>query len=52
MIMIHGTPDSDDNPKSCSTLDWTDGCIAMKNHEMREVWSLVPDGIMMVEIRP
>ena len=52
MIMIHGTPDSEDNPEELfHTLDWTDGRIAMKNHEMREVWSLVPDGTM-VEIRP
>ena len=52
MIMIHGTPDSEDNPEELfHTLDWTDGCIAMKNHEMREVWNLVPDGTM-VEIRP
>ena len=52
MIMIHGTPDSEDNPEELfHTLDWTDGGIAMKNHEMREVWNLVPDGTM-VEIRP
>jgi len=52
MIMIHGTPDSEDNPEELfHTLDWTDGCIAMKNHEMREVWNLVKDGTM-VEIRP
>ena len=52
MIMIHGTPDSEDNPEELfHTLDWTDGCIAMKNYEMREVWSLVKDGTL-VEIRP
>ena len=52
MIMIHGTPDSEDNPEELfHTLDWTDGCIAMKNYEMREVWSMVKDGTM-VEIRP
>lgn len=52
MIMIHGTPDTEENPESLfHTLDWTDGCIAMKNHEMREVWNLVKDGTM-VEIRP
>ena len=52
MIMIHGTPDSEDNPEELfHTLDWTDGCIAMKNYEMREVWNLVKDGTM-VEIRP
>ena len=52
MIMIHGTPDTEDYPEQWfHTLDWTDGCIAMKNHEMREVWNLVKDGTM-VEIRP
>ena len=52
MIMIHGTPDSEENPEELfHTLDWTDGCIAMKNYEMREVWNLVKDGTM-VEIRP
>ena len=52
MIMIHGTPDTEENPEELfHTLDWTDGCIAMKNYEMREVWNLVKDGTM-VEIRP
>ena len=52
MIMIHGTPDSEENPEELfHTLDWTDGCIAMKNYEMREVWNLTKDGTM-VEIRP
>ena len=52
MIMIHGTPDSEENPEELfHTLDWTDGCIAMKNYEMREVWNMVKDGTM-VEIRP
>jgi len=52
MIMIHGTPDSEDNPEELfHTLDWTDGCIAMKNYEMREVWNMGKDGTM-VEIRP
>jgi murein L,D-transpeptidase YafK len=23
---------------------WTDGCIAVTNAEMREIWSLVPNG--------
>ena len=52
MIMIHGTPDTEENPENLfHTLDWTDGCIAMKNYEMREVWNLTKDGTM-VEIRP
>ncbi|MHC8307168.1 L,D-transpeptidase family protein [Pseudomonas sp. PB3P13] len=52
MIMIHGTPDTEENPEDLfHTLDWTDGCIAMRNMDMREVWNLVPDGTM-IEIRP
>lgn len=52
MIMIHGTPDSEDYPENFfHTLDWTDGCIAMRNVDMREVWGLVKDGTM-IEIRP
>lgn len=52
MIMIHGTPDTYDYPENLfHTLDWTDGCIAMRNMDMREVWGLVPDGTM-IEIRP
>ena len=43
---------NEDNPEELfHTLDWTDGCIAMKNYEMREVWNLVKDGTL-VEIRP
>jgi murein L,D-transpeptidase YafK len=52
MIMIHGTPISADYPEwYFASLDWTDGCIAMNNADMREVWSLVKDGTM-IEIRP
>ncbi len=52
MIMIHGTPDSEDYPEwYFNTLDWTDGCIAMKNQDMRELWSMVKDGTL-IEIRP
>ncbi|MGJ7515974.1 L,D-transpeptidase family protein [Pseudomonas baetica] len=52
MIMIHGTPDTEDNPEALfHTLDWTDGCVAMRNVDMREIWNLVPDGTM-IEIRP
>lgn len=31
--------------------DWTAGCIAVTNREMRQIWSLVPDGTP-IEIRP
>ena len=52
MIMIHGTPIDEEYPEwYFSTLDWTEGCIAMKNADMREVWNLVKDGTL-IEIRP
>lgn len=52
MIMIHGTPLDEQYPEwYFSTLDWTDGCIAMRNNDIREVWTLVKDGTL-IEIRP
>lgn len=52
MIMIHGTPLDEEYPEwYFHTLDWTEGCIALKNDDMREVWSLVADGTL-IEIRP
>jgi len=52
MIMLHGTPKDDEYPEwFFSTLDWTEGCIALTNDDMQEVWSLVKDNTM-IEIRP
>lgn len=52
MIMIHGTPIDEEYPEWFFVgLDWTDGCIALQNADMRELWKLVPDGTP-VEIRP
>ncbi|NWL78335.1 hypothetical protein DM872_15895 [Pseudomonas taiwanensis] len=52
MIMIHGTPLDEEYPEwYFHSLDWTEGCIAMKNSDMREIWSLVRDGTL-IEIRP
>ena len=52
MIMIHGTPIDEDYPEwFFHGLDWTNGCIALPNAEMRELWDLVPNGTL-VEIRP
>jgi len=51
-IMIHGLPN---NGKDIGSLhrydDWTDGCIAVTNTEMEEIWKLVPDGTP-IEIKP
>jgi len=48
-IFIHGQP----NPlaKGREPGDWTDGCIALSNGEIEELWRLVPDGTP-IEIRP
>ncbi|QLF95008.1 L,D-transpeptidase family protein [Pseudomonas sp. ABC1] len=52
MIMLHGTPIDDEFPEwFFHTLDWTDGCIALKNTDMRDVWRRVPDRTL-IEIRP
>lgn len=51
-IMIHGLPN---DPRKgldyYATQDWTDGCIAVTNADMLEIWMLVPDGTP-IEIRP
>jgi murein L,D-transpeptidase YafK len=47
-IEIHGSPNPPHAPVSG---DWTDGCIAVSNEAMREIWSLVPDGTP-IEILP
>jgi len=49
MIMIHGLPNGRDgeeidHPRS----DWTNGCIAVTNNEMDEIWSLVDDGTTII----
>lgn len=52
MIMLHGTPLDEQYPEwYFQGLDWTNGCIAMGNDDIREVWSLVRDGTL-IEIRP
>jgi len=46
-IMIHGVKAGVAHPES----DWTQGCIAVTDAEMDEIWSLVADGTP-VEIYP
>lgn len=51
-IAIHGLPKGlEDINKFHRRLDWTDGCIAVTNQEIDEIWQLVPDGTP-IEIRP
>jgi murein L,D-transpeptidase YafK len=52
MIMLHGTPIDEEYPEwYFSSLNWTNGCIALTNADMREIWTLVKDGTL-IEIRP
>lgn len=48
MIMIHGLPNSYVAPDDGRPLpDWTDGCIAVRNSEIEELWRCIPDGTMI-----
>jgi murein L,D-transpeptidase YafK len=51
-IMIHGLPNGMGWVGSAHRArDWTDGCIAVTDEEIDEIWKLVPDGTP-VEIKP
>jgi murein L,D-transpeptidase YafK len=51
-IMIHGLPNGLGwIGKLHRFVDWTDGCIAVTNREMEEIWRAVDDGTP-IEIRP
>ena len=48
-IFIHGQPNQ--LPMGRMPGDWTDGCIALSNSEIEELWQLVPNGTV-IDIRP
>lgn len=48
-IFIHGQPNH--LPAGRMPGDWTDGCIALSNAEIEELWQIVPDGTV-IDIRP
>lgn len=51
-IMIHGLPnDADDWAFAFEGLDWTDGCIAVNNQAMDDLWRRVTIGTP-IEIQP
>jgi murein L,D-transpeptidase YafK len=51
-IMIHAVPKGyEPTGAGKRMIDWTDGCIAVTNTDMDEIWARVPDGTQ-VEIRP
>ena len=51
-IFLHGLPNGYGWVGSKHRLkDWTDGCVAVTNEEIDEIWRLVPDGTP-IEIKP
>ena len=51
-IMIHGLPTKwSAKDVGHPRLDWTQGCIALTNREMDQVWKMVDDGTT-IEIHP
>jgi len=51
-IMIHAVPEGyEPTGPGERMIDWTDGCIAVTNADMDEIWARVRDGTR-VEIRP
>ncbi|WP_374397304.1 murein L,D-transpeptidase family protein [Sphingopyxis sp.] len=48
-IFIHGQPNAWRGP--AIARDWTDGCIALSNAEIKQLWDIVPDGTP-INIRP
>jgi len=49
LIMVHGLP----NGVSAAQVghpwsDWTNGCIAVTNEEMDQIWSMVEDGTTII----
>ena len=52
-IMVHGQPTSwvEKTKLLFNQDDWTEGCIAVQNHEMDEIWNAVDDGTP-IEIIP
>lgn len=50
-IFIHGLPNWAPEAALFAGRDWTDGCIAVTNAEIREIWAMVKDGTP-IEIRP
>lgn len=51
-IMIHGLPNRVEKLEGLGLADdWTEGCIAVTNEEIRELWNLLPNGTP-IEILP
>jgi murein L,D-transpeptidase YafK len=51
-IMIHGLPPAYASMGAAhSQYDWTNGCIAVTDAEIEEIWRAVPDGAV-IQIKP
>jgi len=51
-IMIHGLPNGLGGLGAAHVLrDWTEGCIAVTDAEIEQIWRMVPNGTR-IEIRP
>jgi murein L,D-transpeptidase YafK len=51
-IMIHGLPnDPRHTPDYYASQDWTDGCIAVTNADMVEIWMMTSENVP-IEIQP
>jgi murein L,D-transpeptidase YafK len=51
-IMIHGLPnDPRHTPDYYASQDWTDGCIAVTNADMVEIWMMTSDNVR-IDIQP
>jgi murein L,D-transpeptidase YafK len=51
-IMIHGQPNGFGwSGGLLQLVDWTDGCIAVTDSDMDEIWTIVSDGTP-IEIEP
>lgn len=51
-IMIHGLPPGREQIGAAHRrTDWTEGCIAVTNEELDEIWRAIPDGAP-IQIKP
>jgi murein L,D-transpeptidase YafK len=51
-VFVHGLPNGYGFVGASHRLkDWTDGCVAVTDEEIEEIWRAVPDGTP-IEIRP
>jgi len=48
MVMIHGMPSAPELQWLDTRGDWTDGCIAVSNDAMDEIWNAVADGTPVI----